>query len=184
MLDEKIKEECVSGVKSIDNEIIILDMATKMEIENHIQSAHKKKYGTIYITAPNNDRYQLLNFLQEKDCYDLHNKNGFVCMHATMSEIVEKLNDIKNEIKDKAVISILSKLSMEDKVCMTVNGQRNLYKIQKESDDSYEMVVVDSECKNTDKVTVYGMSCEGLADIVSVLLADYVRGIVSDIQIV
>lgn len=166
--------------------IQIFNADTKDTIENKIIEKHELNLGTIYVDMlDGKSMYELLDMCvrKEGDAYDLHSESGLLCDHATASDIAEKLYAIKKEMIDKAVVSELNGLTLESQVYMTVWDKRQKYAIVKQCDGSYDMEVInDAHIPKTTGLT-YGMSCDGIADIVSVLLGDYVRGIIQDLQI-
>lgn len=159
---------------------------TKDIIENKIIEKHELNLGTIYVDMLcGTNMYELLDMCvrKEGDAYDLHSEDGLLCDHATASEVAEMLYTIKKEIIDKRVLAELNTLTLKSHVYMTVWDKREQYIIVKQCDDSYDMEVVRQQDSDSDETRVYGMSCEGVADIASVLLHDYVRGIIRDLHV-
>ena len=70
------------------------------------------------------------------------------------------------------LIEELMKLTLDSKnVVLIVNGEKDTYEVKKEADNVYELY------STTTKEAVYGLSCEGRADMIGALLQDYVTGI-------
>lgn len=75
-------------------------------------------------------------------------------------------------------IKEVMKITLESSnIKMTVHGNTDVYEVQQYVDGSYDLYN-----KSTDHIS-YGLSCEGRADIISVLLQDYVTGILTNIEV-
>lgn len=73
-------------------------------------------------------------------------------------------------MQDENVRKIMS-ITPKSEIRMTVHGETDTYCFSENPEsDSYELHVVNA------KDTVYGLSCEGIVDVISVLLGDYASG--------
>ena len=80
--------------------------------------------------------------------------------------------DTNQRMDEDKLIEELMKLTLDSKnVVLIVNGEKDTYEVKKEADDVYELY------STTTKEAVYGLSCEGRADMIGALLQDYVTGI-------
>ncbi len=73
-------------------------------------------------------------------------------------------------MQDENVRKIMS-ITSKSKIRMTVHGETDTYYFSENPEsDNYELHVVNA------KDAVYGLSCEGIVDVISVLLGDYASG--------
>lgn len=83
-------------------------------------------------------------------------------------------------MQDENVRKIMS-ITSKSKIRMTAHGETNTYCfLENPESDSYELHVVDAEDVVYEDV-VYGLSCEGILDVISVLLGDYATGIINEV---
>lgn len=67
-------------------------------------------------------------------------------------------------------------ITPKSEIRMTVHGETDTYCFSENPEsDSYELHVVNA------KDAVYGLSCEGIVDVISVLLGDYATGIINEV---
>lgn len=82
-------------------------------------------------------------------------------------------------MQDENVRKIMS-ITAKSEIRMTVHGETNTFCFSENPEsDSYELHVVDAEDVIED--VIYGLSCEGILDVISVLLGDYVTGIINEV---
>lgn len=78
-------------------------------------------------------------------------------------------------MQDENVRKIMS-ITAKSKIRMTAHGETYTYCFSENPEsDSYELHVVDAED------VIYGLSCEGILDVISVLLGDYATGIINEV---
>jgi hypothetical protein len=80
-------------------------------------------------------------------------------------------------IKDKNVLELMN-LDLRSKIKMTVNGVANIYSFSDNpsQDEGFELY-------SDDNKSVYGLSCNGIIEVIGVLIQDYANGIITDIEI-
>ena len=78
-------------------------------------------------------------------------------------------------MQDENVRKIMS-ITAKSEIQMTAHGETYTFCFSENPEsDNYELHVVDSED------VIYGLSCEGILDVISVLLGNYATGIINEV---
>lgn len=82
-------------------------------------------------------------------------------------------------MNDKNVLELM-KLTLKSKIKMCCHGETNVFHFSANPSDSdgFELYVDDK------KKTVYGLSCNGIIEVIGVLIQDYANGIITDIEVI
>ena len=83
------------------------------------------------------------------------------------------------KMNEQKFINEVMKFNFNKTIRLTVHGKTNLYKPVLQNDDSWELYAID----NPRDISVYGLSCNGLGDMMGVLLSDYAQGITTAIKV-